>query len=91
MQTSLEQLRLLLGGTGGAPFNPIISGGVAPYNSSIDWEKTIGREDSPTYVFFEEDLNVHLWIDVPNSFPWRKCLQKYVNRIITYGCAAQVP
>ena len=28
------------------------------------------------------NLPVHLWIDIPNDFPWRNCLQEY-NRALT--------
>ena len=27
-------------------------------------------------------LPVHFWIDIPNDFPWRNCLQEY-NRALT--------
>ena len=28
------------------------------------------------------NLPVHFWIDIPNDFPWRNCLQEY-NRALT--------
>jgi hypothetical protein len=30
----------------------------------------------------EASLPVHFWIDIPNDFPWRNCLQEY-NRALT--------
>ena len=27
-----------------------------------------------------------MWMDVPNTFPWRRCLKEYMNLLITIGC-----
>ena len=39
------------------------------------------------YYKFDNNTVVHLWIDVPNSFPWRKCLYEYMDMMFTYGCS----
>jgi hypothetical protein len=33
-----------------------------------------------------QGVEVMLWMDVPNTFPWRKCLREYAGNIITYTC-----
>ena len=38
------------------------------------------------YYIFSNNSDVTLWIDVPNSFPWRKCLQEYMGMMFTYQC-----
>ena len=91
LRSSLDQFRLVLAGahTGALPLPPATTTHI-----TLLMEKTSSRplmeEEDRGFESFEEDINVHLWIDVPNSFPWRKCLNKYVDRIITYDCAPQV-
>ena len=31
--------------------------------------------------------SVGIWIDLPNAFPWRHCLQEYNNLLTPLGCA----
>lgn len=38
------------------------------------------------YFKFTNNSVVRLWIDVPNAFPWRKCLFRYSNHMYTYDC-----
>jgi len=38
------------------------------------------------YYIFSNNSKVILWIDVPNSFPWRKCLHEYNGMMFTYSC-----
>ena len=38
------------------------------------------------YFIFENNSVIRLWIDVPNSFPWRKCLNVYGSNLFTYSC-----
>jgi hypothetical protein len=91
MQASLEQVRLALAG-GVPPVNPKINGANSNINGAVNGtsDQKRARDETAAYESFDKELDVHLWIDVPNSFPWRKCLNNYVNRIITYDCAAQV-
>ena len=42
-------------------------------------------EDS--HYIFSNNTPVILWIDVPNSFPWRKCLHEYSGMMFTYSCS----
>jgi hypothetical protein len=91
MQASLEQVRVAL--AGGVPsVNPKINGANSNINGAVNGtsDQKRARDETAAYESFEKELDVHLWIDVPNSFPWRKCLNKYIDRIITYDCAAQV-
>ena len=37
-------------------------------------------------VFPKNSFETRVWIDVPNSFPWRKCLHEWSENAITYGC-----
>jgi len=37
-------------------------------------------------VFPKDSFETRVWIDVPNSFPWRKCLHEWSENAITYGC-----
>eukprot|EP00092_Neocalanus_flemingeri_P005814 GFUD01006258.1.p1 GENE.GFUD01006258.1~~GFUD01006258.1.p1 ORF type:complete len:628 (-),score=188.16 GFUD01006258.1:577-2460(-) len=39
------------------------------------------------YYIFSNNSNIRMWIDVPNSFPWRKCLHEYNGMVFTYACA----
>ena len=39
------------------------------------------------YYIFSNNTKVILWIDVPNSFPWRKCLHEYSGMMFTYTCS----
>ena len=49
------------------------------------------KERDAAYVSVVKDhLHVVLWIDVPNTFPWRKCLTNYDKRIITKTCDTKV-
>jgi hypothetical protein len=91
MQASLEQVRVALAG-GVPPVNPKINGANSNINGAVNGtsDQKRARDETVAYESFEKELDVHLWIDVPNSFPWRKCLNKYIDRIITYDCAAQV-
>jgi len=36
--------------------------------------------------FPDWSFETKIWIDVPNDFPWRKCLYEYVSIIITIDC-----
>ena len=38
------------------------------------------------YFIFENNSIIRLWIDVPNSFPWRKCLNIHRSQLYTYPC-----
>ena len=38
------------------------------------------------YFIFENNSLIRLWIDVPNSFPWRKCLNIYRSTLYTHHC-----
>ena len=38
------------------------------------------------YFIFENNSLIRLWIDVPNSFPWRKCFNVYRSLLYTYTC-----
>ena len=42
--------------------------------------------DEKNYFTFENNSIIRLWIDVPNSFPWRKCLNIYRSQLYTYPC-----
>jgi len=39
------------------------------------------------YYIFSNNTVIRLWIDVPNSFPWRKCLHEYNGMVFTYSCS----
>ena len=39
------------------------------------------------YYIFSNNTQVILWIDVPNSFPWRHCLYEYMGMVFTYTCS----
>ena len=39
------------------------------------------------YYILTNNTVIHLWIDVPNSFPWRKCLHEYNEMMFTYSCS----
>jgi len=43
----------------------------------------LGKE---IYYKFTNNTQVRLWIDVPNSFPWRHCLQKHFKELHTVTC-----
>jgi len=32
--------------------------------------------------WISSSIRVHFWIDIPNEFPWRSCIQEY-NRVLT--------
>ena len=38
------------------------------------------------YFKFKNNSVVRFWIDVPNSFPWRKCLNVFNSTLYTYSC-----
>ena len=57
--------------------NLSISNSVTHYNSSQSEEE---------YFKFKNNSVVRFWIDVPNSFPWRKCLNVYNSTLYTYSC-----
>lgn len=45
------------------------------------------REGTNVYIAaFHKKIHVRLWIDVPNYFPWRRCLQLWTSKLITYTC-----
>ena len=59
------------------------------YNSSkFPLRKDIfsGLHQDENYFIFENNSIIRLWIDVPNSFPWRKCLNIYRSQLHTYPC-----
>ena len=45
----------------------------------------LGGEEED-YFSFENNSVIRLWIDVPNSFPWRKCINVYKSKLYTYSC-----
>jgi len=47
-------------------------------------ERPYFNEDK--YFIFSDDTEVILWIDVPNSFPWRKCLHLEDGIMVTDFC-----
>lgn len=104
LRASLDQLRFFLiaatagGSTEGSAVARAFafkSSATIPENNSVavntsSSKPLMSREDTNSpYESFEQELVVHLWIDVPNAFSWRKCLFKYVNRIITIDCKAE--
>ena len=50
-----------------------------------NYSKFAIRKDK-NYFTFENNSLVRLWIEVPNSFPWRKCLHTYKSQLHTYPC-----
>ena len=38
----------------------------------------------------EEEFQVTIWIDLPNAFPWRYCVQEYNNLFATLNCDKNV-
>ena len=45
--------------------------------------------EDPEVSMFQSDApltNVGIWIDLPNAFPWRHCLQEYNNLLIPLSC-----
>jgi len=34
----------------------------------------------------EEEIEVNIWIDIPNAFPWRYCIQEYAQLLATLNC-----
>ena len=59
------------------------------YNSSkfpIRKDIFSGPHHDESYFIFENNSLIRLWIDVPNSFPWRKCLNIYRSTVYTYHC-----
>jgi len=48
--------------------------------------------DKETQLFkTESELKVGIWIDLPNAFPWRYCIQQYNNVIATLTCDSKTP
>jgi len=45
------------------------------------------RYNEDNYFIFSNNTRAILWIDVPNSFPWRKCLHEYNGMVYTYSCS----
>ena len=48
--------------------------------------KVLITREKEQYFMFENNSLIRLWIDVPNSFPWRKCLNVYDSHLYTYSC-----
>ena len=46
------------------------------------------RSSDEEYFTFENNSVIRLWIDVPNSFPWRKCLNVFNSTLYTYSCGS---
>jgi hypothetical protein len=99
LSSSLDQVRLALSGGDDSADLRLPStalrasshvGGSSDHIAIGISARTVEEVEEPKYEAFNEEMNVHMWIDVPNSFPWRKCLNKYVDRIITYDCVPQV-
>jgi len=54
-------------------------------NSEMGLTKVIYTQDE-SVVFLSSPLSIRLWIDVPNAFPWRKCLHEYASSLFTHSC-----
>merc|ERR1719483_168253 len=60
-------------------FNPASSKPASPPDSH--------KFSQDNFYMFSNNTSIRLWIDVPNSFPWRKCLHEYNGMVFTYTCS----
>ena len=45
-----------------------------------------GQEEGAEADLISSSSQVRLWMDIPNAFPWRHCLQEYNNIITLLTC-----
>ena len=45
-----------------------------------------GQEEGTEADLISSSSQVRLWMDIPNAFPWRHCLQEYNNIITLLTC-----
>ena len=47
-------------------------------------------DEETSYISHDAELNVSIWIDLPNAFPWRHCIQHYNDYFATLGCSNSI-
>jgi len=70
-------------GEGGSQKQQIIK----PISPNPPLKDSKSRYNEDNYYIFSNNTQAILWIDVPNSFPWRKCLHEYNGMVYTYSCS----
>ena len=51
---------------------------------------TVDEDEETSYISQDAELNVSIWIDLPNAFPWRHCIQHYNGYFATLGCSNSI-
>ena len=70
---------------------PVVEAGEEAAKKSDN--KSVEEKNAPTINSLEnlifalgKEKEVSIWIDLPNAFPWRHCLQEYADKIATLSC-----
>ena len=50
----------------------------------------VTMDEETSYISQDAELNVSIWIDLPNAFPWRHCIQHYNGYFATLGCSNSI-